>query len=32
MREAFIPRIAPATPHMIFNFVAEKTLGLPRLY
>jgi len=32
MREAFIPRIAPVTPHMIRNFVAEKALGLPRSY
>jgi hypothetical protein len=32
MGEAFVPRIAPVTPHMILNFVAEKTPGLPRLY
>ena len=31
-RESFIPRIAPVTPHMILNFVAEKALGLPRSY
>jgi len=31
MREPFVPRVAPVTPHMILNFVAEKTLGLPRL-
>ena len=32
LREAFIPRIAPITSHMILNFVAEKALGLPRSY
>jgi acyl-CoA dehydrogenase len=32
LREAYIPRIAPVTPHMILNFVAEKALGLPRSY
>jgi len=32
LREAFIPRIAPITPHMILNFVAEKALGLPKSY
>lgn len=32
VRELFIPRIAPVSPHMILNFVAEKALGLPRSY
>jgi acyl-CoA dehydrogenase len=32
MRECFIPRIAPVSPQMILNFIAEKTLGLPRSY
>jgi acyl-CoA dehydrogenase len=32
LRESFIPRIAPITPHMILNFIAEKALGLPRSY
>ncbi len=32
LRESFVPRIAPATPHMILNYVAEKALGLPRSY
>jgi len=32
LREAYVPRIAPVTPHMILNFVAEKALGLPRSY
>jgi hypothetical protein len=32
MREAFIAHIAPVTPHMIRNVVAEKALGLPRSY
>lgn len=32
LREAYIPRIAPVTPHMILNFVAERALGLPRSY
>jgi acyl-CoA dehydrogenase len=27
-----IPRIAPITPHMILNFIAEKVLGLPKSY
>lgn len=32
LRESFIPRIAPISPQMILNFVAEKALGLPRSY
>lgn len=32
MREALIPRIAPVSPHMILNFIAEKALGLPKSY
>lgn len=32
LRESLIPRIAPVSPHMILNFVAEKVLGLPRSY
>lgn len=32
LREAMIPRIAPITPHMILNFIAEKVLGLPKSY
>ncbi len=32
LREVLIPRIAPITPHMILNFVAEKALGLPKSY
>jgi acyl-CoA dehydrogenase len=32
MRESFIPLIAPVSPQMILNFVAEKALGLPRSY
>jgi acyl-CoA dehydrogenase len=27
-----IARIAPVTPHMILNFIAEKVLGLPKSY
>jgi acyl-CoA dehydrogenase len=32
LRECLIPRIAPVSPHMILNFIAEKVLGLPRSY
>jgi acyl-CoA dehydrogenase len=32
LRECFIPRIAPVSPHMILNFIAERALGLPRSY
>lgn len=32
LREVLIPRIAPVSPHMILNFIAEKVLGLPKSY
>ena len=32
LRESYIPRIAPITPHMIMNFIAERALGLPKSY
>jgi acyl-CoA dehydrogenase len=32
MREAWIPRIAPVSPHLILCFIAEKVLGLPKSY
>jgi acyl-CoA dehydrogenase len=32
LRESFIPRLAPISPHMILNFIAEKVLGLPKSY
>ena len=32
LREILIPRIAPVSPHMILNFIAEKVLGLPKSY
>jgi len=32
LRESLIPRIAPVSPQMIMNFVAEKVLNLPRSY
>jgi acyl-CoA dehydrogenase len=32
LREAFIPRIAPVSPHLILCFIAEKVLGLPKSY
>lgn len=32
LREALIPRIAPVSPQMILNFIAEKVLGLPKSY
>jgi len=32
MREVMIPRLAPVSREMIFNFVAEKVLGLPRSF
>jgi acyl-CoA dehydrogenase len=31
-REAMIPRLAPVSREMIFNFLAEKVLGLPKSY
>jgi acyl-CoA dehydrogenase len=32
LREVLIPRVAPITPHMILNFLAEKVLDLPKSY
>jgi acyl-CoA dehydrogenase len=32
LREAMIARLAPVSGQMILNFIAEKTLGLPRSY
>jgi acyl-CoA dehydrogenase len=32
LREVMIARIAPVTPQMILNFIAEKVLGLPKSY
>jgi acyl-CoA dehydrogenase len=32
LREAMIPRLAPVSPQMILNFIAEKVLGLPKSY
>jgi acyl-CoA dehydrogenase len=32
LRESFIPLIAPVSPHMILNHIAEKVLGLPKSY
>jgi acyl-CoA dehydrogenase len=32
LREVMIPRLAPVSPQMILNFVAEKVLGLPKSY
>jgi acyl-CoA dehydrogenase len=32
LRESLIPRIAPISPHMILNYLAEKVLDLPRSY
>lgn len=32
LRESYIPRIAPVSPQMILNFIAEKALGLPKSY
>ena len=32
LREAFIPRIAPVSPHLILCFIAEKVLGFPKSY
>ncbi|HEY0566560.1 MAG TPA: acyl-CoA dehydrogenase family protein [Xanthobacteraceae bacterium] len=32
LRESLITRIAPISPHMILNFIAEKVLELPKSY
>ena len=32
LRESFIPRLAPISPQMIMNHIAEKVLGLPKSY
>jgi acyl-CoA dehydrogenase len=32
LRESLIPRIAPVSPQMILNYIAEKVLGLPKSY
>jgi acyl-CoA dehydrogenase len=32
LREAFIPRIAPVSPHLILCFIAEKVLGMLKSY
>ena len=32
LREVMIPRLAPVSPQMILNFIAEKVLGLPKSY
>lgn len=32
LRESLIPRIAPISPQMIQNYIAEKVLGLPKSY
>jgi acyl-CoA dehydrogenase len=32
LRESLIPRIAPVSPQMIMNYIAEKVLGLPKSY
>ncbi len=32
LRESFIPRLAPVSPQMILNHIAEKILGLPKSY
>ncbi len=32
LREAWITRLAPVSPEMILNFVAERALGLPKSY
>jgi acyl-CoA dehydrogenase len=32
LREAWIPRLAPASPQLILCFIAEKVLGLPKSY
>ncbi|WP_336951151.1 acyl-CoA dehydrogenase family protein [Sphingobium aromaticivastans] len=32
LRESLIPRIAPISPHLILNYLAEKVLELPKSY
>jgi acyl-CoA dehydrogenase len=32
LRESLIPRLAPISPHMILNHIAERILGLPKSY
>jgi acyl-CoA dehydrogenase len=32
LRESLIPRIAPISPHMILNYLAEKVFELPKSY
>ena len=32
LRECLIPRIAPVSPQMIMNYIAERVLGLPKSY
>jgi len=32
LRECMIARIAPVTPHLILNYIAERVLGLPKSY
>jgi acyl-CoA dehydrogenase len=32
LREVMIPRIAPVSPHMIMNYIAERVLDLPKSY
>ena len=32
LREVLIARIAPVSPQMILNFIAERALGLPKSY
>ncbi|TAM85618.1 MAG: acyl-CoA dehydrogenase [Candidimonas sp.] len=32
LRDIFVARIAPITPELIFSYVAEKALGLPKSY
>lgn len=32
LRESMIPRIAPVSREMIFNYIAERVLGLPKSY
>ena len=32
LRESWIPRLAPVSPHLILCYIAEKALGLPKSY